>query len=276
MTDRYAVIGNPVAHSKSPQIHAMFAQQTGQDMSYEKLLAPLDGFVDTVKMFISEGGRGANVTLPFKLEAYDLADQISAFARHARAANTLSFVGDRIHADNTDGAGLIQDIKVNLEFDPAGKRVLLMGAGGAARGILLPLLEARPAILIVANRTVDKALRLAQSNQHQPDASQTVLSGHGYEDLAGQQFDLVINATSSSMSDTLPTLPDSVFAPGSLAYDIMYGKGLTSFLAFAEQHNAHRLADGLGMLVEQAALSFQIWRGVRPDTRPVISALRHS
>ncbi len=274
MTDRYAVIGNPVAHSKSPQIHAMFAEQSGQDMSYEKLLAPIDGFADTIKTFISEGGRGANVTLPFKLEAYDLADDLSAFARHARAANTLGFIGNQIHADNTDGAGLIRDIRDNLAFDPEGKRVLLMGAGGAARGILLPLLEARPAILIIANRAVDKALRLAQSNQHQPDASQTVLSGHAYEDLSGQHFDLVINATSSSISDALPPLPDGVFAPGSLAYDIMYGKGLTSFLAFAEQQNAHRLADGLGMLVEQAALSFHIWRGVRPDTRPVITALR--
>jgi shikimate dehydrogenase len=274
MTDRYAVIGNPVAHSKSPLIHAMFAEQTGQDMSYEKLLAPINGFVETVKTFISEGGRGANVTLPFKLEAYDIANQVSRRARHARAANTLSFGANQIHADNSDGAGLIRDIKGNLDFDPAGKRVLLMGAGGAARGVLLPLLEARPAILIIANRTVDKALRLAQSNQQQPDASQTVLSGHGYADLSGQHFDLVINATSSSLSDALPPLPDGVFAPDSLAYDMMYGKGLTSFLAFAEEQNAHRLADGLGMLVEQAAVSFRIWRGVSPDTRPVISAMR--
>lgn len=169
---------------------------------------------------------------------------------------------------------MIRDIKVNLDFDPAGKRVLLMGAGGAARGILLPLLEARPAILVIANRTVDKALRLAQSNQHQPNASQTLVSGHGYADLSGQHFDLVINATSSSLSDALPPLPDGMFAPGSLAYDIMYGKGLTSFLAFADEQNAHRLADGLGMLVEQAAVSFHIWRGVTPDTRPVISTLR--
>jgi shikimate dehydrogenase len=149
-----------------------------------------------------------------------------------------------------------------------------MGAGGAARGILLPLLEARPAILVIVNRTVDKALQMAQANQHQPDAAQTVVSGHGYADLSGQHFDLVINATSSSLSDALPPLPDGVFAPGSLAYDIMYGKGLTSFLAFAEGRDAHRLADGLGMLVEQAAVSFHIWRGVIPDTQPVIAALR--
>lgn len=274
MTDRYAVIGNPVAHSKSPHIHAMFAKQTKQDMTYEKLLAPLDGFVDTVETFISQGGRGANVTLPFKLEAYDLANEVSARARHARAANTLSFTEKQIHADNTDGVGLLRDITVNLGFDPAGKRVLLMGAGGAARGVLLPLLQAQPAILIIANRTVEKALGLAQSNQHQPDAAHTVVSGHSYADLSGQHFDLVINATSSSMSDSLPPLPGGVFAAGSLAYDIMYGKGLTTFLAFAEEQNAHRLADGLGMLVEQAAASFYIWRGVRPDTRPVIAALR--
>ena len=274
MTDRYAVIGNPIAHSKSPQIHAMFAEQTGQDMSYEKLLAPIDGFLDTIEKFRSEGGRGANVTLPVKLEAYDLAKQLSPRARHARAANTLSFSDSQIQADNTDGVGLIRDITANLDFDPAGKRVLLMGAGGAARGVLLPLLEVRPAILVIANRTVDKALRLAQANQHYSDASQTVVSGHSYEDLSGQHFDLVINATSSSLSDTIPPLPDGVFAPGSLAYDMMYGKGLTAFLAFAEEQNAHRLADGLGMLVEQAAASFQIWRSVRPETQPVVSALR--
>ena len=274
MTDRYAVIGNPIAHSKSPQIHAMFAEQTGQDMSYEKLLAPIDGFLDTIEKFRSEGGRGANVTLPFKLEAYDLAKQLSPRARHARAANTLSFSDSQIQADNTDGVGLIRDITANLDFDPAGKRVLLMGAGGAARGVLLPMLEVRPAILVIANRTVDKALRLAQANQHYSDASQTVVSGHSYEDLSGQHFDLVINATSSSLSDTIPPLPDGLFAPGSLAYDMMYGKGLTAFLAFAEEQNAHRLADGLGMLVEQAAASFQIWRSVRPETQPVVSALR--
>ena len=274
MTERYAVIGNPVAHSKSPQIHTMFAEQTAQDMSYEKLLAPVDGFADTIKQFISEGGRGANVTLPFKLEAYDLAGELSQRARHARAANTLSFIGNQIQADNTDGLGLVRDIKVNREFDLAGKRVLLMGAGGAARGVLLPLLESQPAILVIANRTVNKALRLAQSIQHQPDASQTVVSGQGYGDLAGQNFDLVINATSSSLSDTLPPLPDGIFARDSLAYDMMYGKGLTSFLAFAESQNAHCLSDGLGMLVEQAAASFNIWTGARPETQPVISALR--
>ena len=274
MTDRYAVIGNPVAHSLSPKIHAMFAAQTAQDISYEKRLAPLDGFVETVNALISEGGLGANVTLPFKLDAYDMADVMSERVRHARAANTLRFSDNRIFADNTDGVGLVRDVSSNLGFELEGKRVLLMGAGGAARGVLLPLLEARPTILVIANRTVEKALQLAQSNQHQPAALHTVISGRGFAELSGQRFDLVINATSSSLSDELPPLPDDLFAPGALAYDMMYGKGLTSFLAFAEASNVERLADGLGMLVEQAAESFLIWRGVRPDTLPVMRALR--
>lgn len=274
MSDRYAVIGHPVAHSQSPKIHAMFAAQTGQDIVYEKLLAPLDGFAESLRTFIAAGGRGANVTLPFKLEAYEAADEVSERARHARAANTLTFDAGRIHADNTDGVGLVRDIGTNLGVAPEGKRVLLMGAGGAARGVLLPLLEARPAILVIANRTVEKALQLANNNQHQPQAAHTVLSGAGFADLAGHQFDIVINATSSSLSDELPPLPDGLFAAGALAYDMMYGKGLTAFLSYAQAQNAAHLADGLGMLVEQAAESFWIWRGVRPDTGPVMQALR--
>ncbi|NIO39524.1 MAG: shikimate dehydrogenase, partial [Burkholderiales bacterium] len=176
MTDRYAVIGHPVAHSLSPKIHAMFAKQTGQDIAYEKRLAPIDGFVEVVRVFMSEGGCGANVTLPFKLEAFDLADEVSERAFHARAANTLSFLGKRIVADNTDGVGLVRDIENNLGFRLAGKRVLLMGAGGAARGVLLPLLETRPSMLVIANRTVEKAMELAQSNQRQPVAAHTLLS----------------------------------------------------------------------------------------------------
>lgn len=252
----------------------MFAAQTGQDIAYEKRLAPLDAFDNTVRAFIAEGGRGANVTLPFKLEAYELADEVSDRARHARAANTLSFDGGRIYADNTDGIGLVRDVTTNLGVSVEGKRVLLMGAGGAARGVLLPLLEARPAIFVIANRTVEKALRLAQSNQHQPLAAHTVLSGVGFADLSGHQFDVVINATSSSLSDDLPPLPENLFARGALAYDMMYGKGLTPFLSYAQAHDVAQLADGLGMLVEQAAESFVIWRGVRPDTQPVMLALR--
>ena len=276
MTDRYVVIGHPIAHSQSPRIHAMFAAQTGQDITYEKLLAPVDGFADSVKAFIDEGGRGANVTLPFKLEAYELAHEVSERAHHARAANTLSFSGEQISADNTDGIGLVRDIEINLDFDLKDKRVLLMGAGGAARGVLLPLLQAGPARLIIANRTPERAIELAQSAKHQPAAAHTDVSACGFGALSGQHFELVINATSSSLSDELPPLPDDLFATGALAYDMMYGKGLTSFLAYAEARNVERLADGLGMLVEQAAESFLIWRGVRPDTQPVMLALRNT
>ncbi|MGD8476087.1 MAG: shikimate dehydrogenase [Burkholderiales bacterium] len=274
MTDQYVVIGHPVAHSQSPRIHAMFAAQTGQDIAYEKLLAPVDGFADTVRQFISTGGSGANVTLPFKLEAYELADEVSPRAQHARAANTLSFSGDHIAADNTDGVGLVRDIETNLGFELKQKRVLLMGAGGAARGVLLPLLHTGPGALVIANRTVQKAAQLAQSNRREAASVNTEISACGFSDLSGRQFDLVINATSSSLSDDLPPLPEQLFAPGALAYDMMYGKGLTSFLAFAEVLNVQRLADGLGMLVEQAAESFMIWRSMRPQTQPVIQALR--
>ncbi len=275
MTDRYAVIGNPIAHSKSPQIHAAFARQTGQDIEYTRLLAPPDGFRGAVENFRAAGGRGANVTVPFKLEAFDLADEVSQRAKDAQAANFLNFDGGRIRADNTDGAGLTRDITGNLGFGMAGRRVLLMGAGGAARGALQPLLAQQPAILTIANRTVEKALQLAEAFRYHPSAASSVLSGLRYDELAGHHFDLVINATSSSLHGELPPLPAGVFAEGSLAYDMMYGKGHTPFLAFAQSQGAARLADGLGMLVEQAAESFFLWRGVRPETRPVIELLRN-
>lgn len=274
MTDRYAVIGNPIAHSKSPQIHAVFARQTGQDIEYGRLLAPLDGFRATVESFRAAGGSGANVTVPFKLEAFDLADEVSQRAKDAQAANFLDFDSGRIRADNTDGAGLTRDIAANLGFGMAGRRLLLMGAGGAARGALQPLLAQQPAILTIANRTVEKALQLAEAFRYHSSAASSVLSGLRYDELAGHHFDLVINATSSSLEGELPPLPVGVFAGGSLAYDMMYGKGLTPFLAFAQSQGAARLADGLGMLVEQAAESFFLWRGVRPETRPVIELLR--
>ncbi|MGH8631004.1 MAG: shikimate dehydrogenase [Burkholderiales bacterium] len=274
MTDRYAVIGNPVAHSKSPEIHLLFARQSGQDIDYTRLLSPLDGFKATVASFISQGGRGASVTVPFKLEAFDLAHQVSQRAKDAQAANFLKFERGHVLADNTDGLGLVRDIVENLGFAIAARRVLLMGAGGAVQGVLVPLLEQGPAILAIANRTPDKALRLAETFRHHAAAVHTVLSGQGYADLAGRHFDLIINATSSSLSDELPPLPAGVFAPGALAYEMMYGKGLTPFLCFAREQGVQRLADGLGMLVEQAAESFRLWRGVRPQTGPVIQALR--
>lgn len=267
MPDRYAVIGNPVAHSKSPQIHAEFARQTMQDMSYELLLAPIDAFVSSASAFRARGGRGLNVTLPFKVEAFRFATTCSERARAAQAVNTLRFDSDAIFGDNTDGAGLANDITRNLGRSIAGRRVLLLGAGGAARGVIGPLLEQHPAQLALANRTPEKAQQLAQSFRG-------AIEGGGYAALAGHEFDIVINATSASISGALPPLPQGVFAPGALAYDMMYGKADTPFLAFARSQGAATLADGLGMLVEQAAESFFIWRGLRPDTAPVLKLLR--
>lgn len=266
MTDRYAVIGNPVEHSKSPLIHAAFARQTGQDLEYGRILAPLNGFAECVQNFRAAGGRGANVTVPFKEVAYRLATGLSTRAHDAGAVNTLTFDGEAILGDNTDGVGLVRDITVNLGFDLAGRRVLLMGAGGAARGVIRSLLECRPGLLVVANRTVTRAEELARHFGG--------LVASGYPELAGKRFDLIINATSTSLADTMPPLPAEAFGTGALAYDMFYGCE-TPFMRFARLHGA-RTADGLGMLVEQAAESFYIWREVRPKTQPVIAMLRGS
>ena len=267
MPEQYAVIGNPVAHSKSPQIHAAFARQTGQDLAYERLLAPTDGFIATVETFRARGGRGANVTLPFKGEAFGYATALSPRARAAKAVNTLKFDGAAILGDNTDGAGLVNDLARNLGYAIFGKRALLLGAGGAARGVIRPLLEQQPARLVLANRTPSKAQELARDFGGGIEVA-------AYAGLAGKQFDLIINATSASLAGALPPLPHGVFAPGALAYDMMYGKAETPFLAFARSEGVAALADGLGMLVEQAAESFFIWRGVRPDSGSVLRHLR--
>ncbi|HPT49392.1 MAG TPA: shikimate dehydrogenase [Accumulibacter sp.] len=273
MNDRqaYGVFGNPIGHSKSPLIHAAFAAQCGQAIDYRPLLAPLDGFADSVAAFVAGGGRGANVTVPFKEEAYRLATRLTARAERAGAVNTLVFDGQAILGDNTDGAGLLRDLTLNLTYPLAGRRILLLGAGGAARGVLAPLLDAAPDVLTIANRTATRARGLA----HDFAAHGTVVGG-GYDELAGQSFDLVINATAASLGGELPPLPGGVFHAGSLAYDMMYGQGDTPFLAFARRQGAARLADGLGMLVEQAAEAFRVWRGVHPDTAPVIAMLRNS
>ncbi len=264
MTDRYAVFGHPIAHSKSPQIHTAFARQTGQDMTYEAILAPLDGFANSVAAFIAAGGRGANVTVPFKEEAFRLASRLSPRAQRAGAVNTLMFDADGILGDNTDGAGLVADLTRNLHCTIVDKRVLLLGAGGAARGVIEPLLDQHPAVFVIANRTVSRAEELAE------------LFGRGGRacgfDAADTPFDLVINATAASLAGDLPPLSPRVFTPDTLAYDMMYGRD-TPFLDFARTHGA-RTADGLGMLVEQAAEAFYLWRGVRPDTAPVIASLR--
>ena len=272
MPDRYAVIGNPVAHSKSPQIHAAFARQTGEDIEYSRLLAPLDGFRGAADKFRNEGGRGLNVTLPFKLEAAALASSLTERARQAGAANFLRFDGGEIAADNTDGAGLLRDLTHNLGFDPAGARILIAGAGGAARGALLPLLKAGPALLAIFNRTPERARELELA--FAPGAGKTRLVSGGFADVDQQRFDLVINATSAGIAGGFPALPEHVFGAASLAYDMMYGRGDTPFMTYALRHGAAHAADGLGMLVEQAAESFFLWRGVRPETADVLGMLR--
>ncbi|MFZ5653816.1 MAG: shikimate dehydrogenase [Pseudomonadota bacterium] len=270
MTDRYVLFGNPVAHSPSPRVHAAFAAQTGQDLSYDRLLVPLGEFAAAAGAFFAGGGRGANVTLPFKEDAYRFATRLSARARRAAAVNTLALEPDGgVLGDNTDGVGLVRDLTLNLGWSIAGRRVLILGAGGAARGALGPLLEQRPALVRIANRTAEKAVRLAAEF-----AALGAIAGSGFAELRAEApFDLVINATSAGLAGETPPLPAGVLAGGN-AYDMMYGAAPTPFLRRAGQQGAAALADGLGMLVEQAAESFALWRGVRPQTAPVIAALR--
>ena len=267
-SDRYVVIGNPIAHSKSPDIHARFAQQTGQVLSYERLLAPLDDFAGSVNQFIAAGGRGANVTVPFKLEAFHLATDLSPRAQAAGAVNTLTFERGQIFGDNTDGVGLVRDIVRNAGVALAGKRVLLLGAGGAARGVILPVLAEELTQLVIANRTVARAVALSAAFSAKPGQ----LAASSFADLAGH-FDIVINATSASLSAEVPDLPPALIGAHSFVYDMMYGAQPTVFMQRAAQQGA-TVRDGLGMLVEQAAESFFLWRGVRPDTAPVYDWLR--
>lgn len=267
MTDRYAVIGNPISHSKSPLIHQLFAEQSGQDIRYEAIEAPLEGFAATVQRLRAEGYKGCNVTVPFKFEAHALCDQLSSRAREAKAVNTLLFRDGEILGTNTDGMGLLTDIEKNLGFKLMWKDALLLGAGGAAAGVVWPLFNAGVGV-VIANRTLTKAQLLAEEFT----GSGTVYARR-YDELAGKQFDLVINATSSGLSDEFPPLPDGLFKPGALAYDMMYGRE-TPFMAFARKQGAAIVADGLGMLVEQAAEAFYLWRNVRPDTQAVLDKLR--
>ncbi len=270
--DRYAVIGNPIQHSKSPLIHQAFAQASGQTLTYEKIEGPLGQFAATADRFRAEGGRGLNVTVPFKTDACAYATDLAESARAAGAANALKFEGNRCLAQNFDGIGLVRDIVHNLGRPVQGQRVLLLGAGGATRGAILPLLAEQPARLFVANRTVDKAVELARFF-HDQGAASRVLEGGGYADLSNDAFDIVINATSASLSADLPPLPITALDAHGLAYDMVYGKGLTPFLQLARQAQVQHLADGVGMLVEQAAEAFAWWRGVRPDTQSVIRQL---
>jgi len=268
VTDQYAVIGNPISHSKSPLIHSTFAQASGQDLAYSVIEGPLQGFAEAVSRFRDVGGKGMNITAPFKLQAFQLADVLTERATLAGAVNAFKFEGGRIHADNFDGIGLVNDIQRNLGAPMRGKRVLLLGAGGAARGALLPFLEQQPAELVLANRTPEKAERLVADV-----GRRSGLRGGGYADIGEGHFDIVVNATSASLKGELPAVSSAVFSAQGLAYELVYGKGLTPFLRLARNAGVKRLADGVGMLVEQAAEAFVWWRGVRPDTRSVITSL---
>lgn len=272
---RYAVIGNPIAHSRSPQIHAMFSAQTGRPLRYERLLAPMDGFLPTVQAFRESGGLGLNVTVPFKLEAYALAEaRLSERARLAGAVNTLSWRDGAWHGCNTDGVGLVNDL-LRLGVALAGARVLLVGAGGAARGVLQPLAAAGCARIHIVNRTAARAAELAAAWRAAAPRTGTQVSAGALAQAAEPGgWDVAINATASSLQDAAPDLPGGLYAPDALAYDMMYGARPTAFMRQAEADGAARCADGLGMLVGQAAESFHIWHGVRPDPGPVLLALR--
>ena len=269
---RYAVIGNPIAHSKSPRIHAIFAESLGQLIAYDKRLSPLDDFVGELQRFHSEGGVGANVTVPFKQQAFALARDASLRAQQAGAANFLMWRDDHWFCDNTDGAGMVRDIEVNLQQPFKGKSVLLIGAGGAARGVLGPLLLREPSRVVVVNRTAARAVELVA-----PHLQSYAVEAQTIEALTAglARFDIVINATSSSLSDALP-LPTGaeIFSSESLAYDMMYGKERTAFMTWALGQGAARASDGLGMLVEQAAESYMQWRGSLPHAAPIIALLR--
>lgn len=272
MTDKYAVIGNPIGHSKSPMIHASFAAQTGQDIEYTAIEGHLDGFREDAEAFRRAGGCGINVTAPFKLDAFAYATELSEQVRLAGAANALKFDGGRILAQNFDGIGLVRDIVHNLRTPLHGRRVLLLGAGGAARGAMLPFLAQKPARLLLVNRTLDKAQALHEQFSSQAHGGFAYAS---YTELADgrEEFDVVVNATSASLRGELPPVPPQAFRRAVLAYELAYGRGLTPFLRLAQGAGTQRLADGVGMLVEQAAEAFAWWRGTRPDTKAMIGTL---
>lgn len=270
MPDRYAVIGNPIEHSKSPQIHSAFAQQENVQISYEKILAAENEFTDTVNKFQQQHGLGLNVTVPFKIKAYQQCIKLSPQAQAAKAVNTISFnqAGEWLGA-NTDGIGLLRDLTVNLKCKLADKHILILGAGGASRGILLPLLEERPANIVIANRTIEKAEQLANEF-----SSLGAVTACAYQDLQDQSFDLIINATSSSLSNQVPPVPKEAIGKDCVCYDLMYSNEDTAFMRWAKLNHAAKTSDGLGMLIEQAAESYFIWRDYRPDTAEVFTQFR--
>lgn len=270
--DRYAVFGNPIAHSKSPQIHTMFAEQTGQSLIYTAELAEIGQFDQAVKNFIDHGGKGLNVTVPFKEDAWNCAAQRSPRAQRAGAVNTLKLKDDSsLFGDTTDGIGLLHDLTQNHAVQIKDQDILLIGAGGAVRGVLQALLEQQPASLLIANRTKHKAVQLAD------DFSDLgAINGCGLDEINAARFDLVINGTSASLQGDLPPIPETIFKPDASSYDMMYSAQATPFMQWSSIHGAKQVFDGLGMLVEQAAESFYIWRGVKPETTPVIEQLRLS
>ena len=267
--DRYAVIGNPIAHSLSPRIHRLFAQQTQQNLTYDAILAPKDGFTAAVEQFRSEGGKGLNVTLPFKLTAWTFVDERSARAQRAQAVNTIVFRSDHhSFGDNTDGIGLLRDLTHNQGLILKGLDILILGAGGAVRGVLGPLLAAQPGRLVIANRTVQRAVDLRADFAYAGD-----IEACGFQDLSGHSFDLVINGTSASVRGQVPPIPDNAVRASGICYDLFYAQEPTAFVHWGQRHGAGLSLDGLGMLVEQAAESFRLWRGIRPHTLPVIKTL---
>ncbi len=267
--DRYAVLGNPIGHSLSPEIHRRFAEQTGQTLQYVALEVPLDGFPEFVADLRAEGFRGMNVTVPFKQEAFAISESLSERARAAGAVNTLIRADAGWRGDNTDGAGLVRDLTRNLGLALRHRRLLLLGAGGAARGVIQPLLAEQPALLHIANRTAEKARHLVANFPGEKELEHSGLDGPFHA-----PYDLIINATAASLEGVAPAIPDGLLAKGGAIYDMMYSDRPTAFIEWGRAQGAAIAADGLGMLVEQAAESFYLWRGVRPDTRPVLTALR--
>jgi shikimate dehydrogenase len=267
--DRYAVIGHPIAHSRSPWIHAQFARQTGEQLSYSALDIAPAGLSLRLIEFFAQGGRGLNVTVPHKQAVLPFLSQLSERARIAGAVNVIARHDDgALHGDNTDGSGFVRDLTHNLRIELRGWRVLLLGAGGAARGLLAPLLALGPAQVVIVNRTADRAVQLAQQF-----AAHGPIHGSGFDGLGSERFELIINATAAGLDGKLPPAPVPLLRQADLCYDLAYGGGNTPFVRWAREHGVARCVDGTGMLVEQAADSFQIWRGVRPDTGPVLAAL---
>ena len=270
--DKYAVFGNPIKQSKSPAIHVAFAVQFGEAIQYRAVRVDEDKFKQAAQRFFEGGGSGLNVTLPFKQDAFNFADRLSERARRAGAVNTLKRAEDgKIEGDNTDGIGLVRDMVANLGWVVQGQRVLIIGAGGAVRGVLEPLLRERPRELLIVNRTAEKAAQLAEEF-----GDLGSVEGGAYDLIGERQFDLVINASSAGLSGELPDLPSTLLTERSCCYDMVYGSQPTAFMRWAAHHAAWAVADGLGMLVEQAAQSFYIWRGQRPETRPVINQIREA